>query len=131
MPATPTDAQAGASIDPHSEYSLYDVLENKVPDNASTEFYGLHLWNDGGDGYRVQPDGHTGSIDTLHASDYDDVLELVADLIELWIEWNNLSMKSRVDRAGRVITHDAEKAKRNPTTHIHADHANRLSEVDA
>jgi hypothetical protein len=119
-PRTMPDSEPGGPIDPYSDYDLHDVLHNRMPEGETTEFYGFHLTNDGGDGYRVRPEGHTGSLATLHASDYDDILELVADLISLWIDWDNYSLQTRVDAAGKVITQDEAKAERDPDLYNYA-----------
>jgi len=51
-------------IDPHSEYSLYDILENDHDPMGPFhfEYYGFHIVPQGNGTYHVQYDGHAGQV---------------------------------------------------------------------
>jgi len=117
-------------IDPHSEYSLYDIVNNDLgfadlgngyeEPEGSVDFYGIHIFpaNDNGE-YNLQYDGHVGLIDTIDASDYDDVLELVDELISHVLEIQVRNRKEIVDYAGKIMTNDKEKAEAEPGIYQH------------
>lgn len=113
-------------IDPHSEYSLYDVLENDYTpweDDFHFEYHGFHLTPQGNGQYHVQLDGHAGSVFQFHRTDYEDVLELVADLNDVLFEYVHYDYqndkKELVEWAGKIMTNDKEKADEEPDMYIH------------
>lgn len=75
-----SDDLPGGPIDPFSDYSLYDIVDDDIPAGDSTEYMGFHLVSNGAGKYVVQYDGHMGAVDHIESDDYDDVLELVDDL---------------------------------------------------
>lgn len=101
-------------IDPHSEYSLYDLINNDVPAGKSTEYEGFHLISTGSR-FMAQYDGHVGRIKTFDPDDYDDVLELVADLNRLVRRLNEYDYQDDrdglVEWAGEIATSDEERAE--------------------
>jgi len=117
-------------IDTHSDYSLYDIvngdlgfadLGNGYPEpEGSIDFYGIHVFpaNDSGE-YILQYDGHVGEIDTIDADDYDDVLELVSDLLSHVFELDELTKAELVEYAGEIMTHDEERAEEEPDLYQH------------
>lgn len=110
-------------IDPFSEHSLYDVLDGSMPAGASTEYLGLHIISQAAGVHHVQPDGYAGSLGTIQADEHDDVLELVAELNTLHIEWSELQthgdLADRVERAGKLMTSDPAKADEQPDLYLH------------
>lgn len=113
-------------IDRHSEYSLYDVLENDYEpweDDFHFEYFGFHLIPQGGGKYHAQYDGHAGSVMKFHRDDYDDVLELVADLNDLLLRVGEYhyqdDKEALVDWAGKIMTNDKEKAEEEPGLYLH------------
>lgn len=113
-------------IDTHSEYSLYDVLENDYEpweDDFHFEYYGFHITPEGNGRYNVNYDGHAGQVMRFHRDDYDDVLELVADLNDVLLRAQDFDYrddkKGLVEWAGKIMTSDEEKAEKNPELYIH------------
>jgi len=112
-------------IDSHSEYSLYDIVNDNLgfadlgrgfPEpEGSIDFYGIHVFpaNDSGE-YVLQYDGHVGEIDIIDSDDYDDVLELVDELLMIVGEIDNLTTPELVEYAGKIMTHDKERAEEEP-----------------
>lgn len=105
-------------IDPLSEYSLYDVVDDKIPLGESTEYMGFHIISAGASSYTVQYDGHIGSVATIDPDEYDDVLELVDRLNSLVVRLHECEHSSDemalYEWAGRVMTDRKEKAEENP-----------------
>ncbi|WP_435552768.1 hypothetical protein [Natrinema sp. CGMCC1.2065] len=97
-----------APIDPYSEYDLYDVINGDLPMGETTEYEGLHL-TAGGNEVMVIPDGHAGTVDEIDPADYDDVLELVADLNKHVRLWNELEEDELLEWAGPLVTTDESK----------------------
>lgn len=117
---------AMSEIDPHSDYTLYDVLENDYKpweDDFHFEYYGFHIVPQGKGRYHVQYDGHTGQVMTFENDEYDDVLELVADLNDLLLKLNQYDYaddkEGLVEWAGKIMTNDKEKAEKNPELYVH------------
>lgn len=117
-------------IDSHSEYSLYDVLNNDIGFEhgrpaGSVDFYGFHVMpvSPDSDRHVVQYDGHAGAVDHVHSSDYDDVLALVDDLMDHVFEAHHYDYQddkaALVDWAGKIMTSDAERADQNPDLYMH------------
>jgi len=117
-------------IDSFSEYSLYDVLNNDIGFEdgrpaGSVDFAGFHIMpnSPSSDRHTVQYDGHAGEVATIESSDYDDVLELVDDLLTYVFEIQHYlesdDKHELVDYAGKIMTDDAEKAEENPELYIH------------
>lgn len=113
-------------IDRFSPYSLYDVLENDYKpweDDFHFEYYGFHIVPQGGGSYHVQYDGHVGQVMTFHRDEYDDVLELVADLNDILIraqEYNYADDKEGlVEWAGKIMTGNEQRAEENPDLYAH------------
>lgn len=118
--------------------TLYEILadaeEIDSHEPRTTEYEGLHLIRSE-TSVVVQPDGYAGALTHLDPSDYDDVLELVADLNTWVAEWWHLqdqSLEDRVEAAGKQMTRDPEQARENENlyTHIPED-AVRREEGDA
>lgn len=117
-------------IDSFSDHSLYDVLDGSLGFDdrgrpaGSIDFYGFHIMpqNDEGE-YVVQYDGHMGRIDRIDANDYDDVLELVDDLMTHVFEAHHYDYQDDkeelVEWAGRIMTDDAQKAEENPGLYVY------------
>lgn len=112
-------------IDPYSEYSLYDILENNYhaqKDDFHFEYHGFHIVPQTGGRYHVQYDGHAGSVMDFHRDDYDDVLELVADLNDLLLESYHYDYQDDkeglVEWAGKIMTDNEEKAAENPELYL-------------
>lgn len=124
-----TNATDMGIIDTHSEYSLYDILDGslgmseqgrgfKEPE-GTVDFYGFHVFPTSDNGaYTVQYDGHVGAVDKLYADDYDDVLELVDDLMTHVFEVQHFDYQddkeALVEYAGKIMTSDEEKADAHP-----------------
>lgn len=117
----------GGPIDPYSPWDLYDVLEGNLPhprenEPSSTEFYGFHIKHQGSDSFEVHYDGHLGCVLAFHADDYDDVLELVDDLVDLVIRQHEFEYQGDTDGlvewAGKMVTSDEERAAENPEHYI-------------
>lgn len=117
-------------IDPHSEYSLYDVIDGTLgfEDNqpaGSVDFYGFHIGPVAPDGskYQVAYEGHAGTVLEFSPEDYDDVLELVDDLVHLLIESHHYDYQDDreglVEWAGPFVTHDQERAQENPKEYVY------------
>jgi len=116
-------------IDPHSEYSLHDVVAGTMPDpddygelvtdHPVTEFYGLHITHLGDGQYQIVYDGHAGTVDRFTADDYGDVLELVDDLIGYMLFIQEESDEDVVDLAGKMITTNAKRANEDPDLYLH------------
>jgi len=113
-------------IDPHSEYSLYDVLENDYKPyegDFHLEYHGFHIIPQGNGTYHVQLDGHAGSVMSFHRSDYDDVLELVADLNDCVFEYVHYDYQDDkeelVEWAGKIMTGDEERAEENSDLYLY------------
>ena len=110
-------------IDTHSEYSLYDVLNNEIPAGQSTEYMGFHIVSQGTGTYHAQLDGHAGEVKTLNHEDYDDVLELVDDLNSLVVQHMEYDYQqdkdALVEWAGKIMTSNKERAEENPEQYIH------------
>jgi len=116
-------------IDPHSEHSLYDILdgslafENNRPE-GSVDFYGFHIMptTPGGGTYNVQYDGHVGTVGTINSEDYDDVLELVDDLMTHVFRSHEYDYQddkeALVEWAGKIMTSDKDRAEENPDLYI-------------
>jgi hypothetical protein len=121
----------GGPIDPYSPWDLYDVVEDNIPspfdagddERTATEYRGMHILKVDDDRYIVQLDGHIGKVMEFRPEDYDDVLELVADLndkVSRWNEYRNAESDSKlVEWAGRFVTSDKEKAEQEPDKWIH------------
>jgi hypothetical protein len=116
-----TDFAKANALDPSAGYSLHDLANGEVPCGLeSVEYEGLFLhgedasqeWTEGD--IRVRAEGHAGIITWLSSDDYDDVLELVAELNSLLLEWQNHiehgSLDELVEFAGPRVTDDPEKA---------------------
>lgn len=116
---------ADYGIDSFSEHSLYDILEKdlEAPEDNGTEYYGFHIVPQRGGRYIVQYDGHCGMVMQFENDDYDDVLELVADLNELVFEAHHYDYQddkeALVEWAGKIMTDDKEKAEANPELYQH------------
>jgi len=120
-------------IDSHSDSSLYDVLNGdlELPDDpvnegsGAVEFYGFFIQPQSGSGgtYHVQYDGHAGSVGTIHSEDYDDVLELVDDLMSFVFRAQEYDYQddkeSLVEWAGKIMTGDEQRAKEDPDLYLH------------
>jgi len=105
--------------------TLYDLLgdpeEIDPAEPTTTQYEGLHLIRSETP-ITVQPDGYAGTLTHLEPSDYDDVLELVADLNTWVAEWRYLQdqpLGERVEAAGKLMTRDAAKARENEDLYIH------------
>jgi hypothetical protein len=115
-------------IDSHSDHSLYDVFDGSLGfdggrPEGSIDFYGFHLMPSGTGTYNVQYDGHAGRIDTVDPDDYDDILELVDDLMTHVFEAHHFDYQddkeALVEWAGKIMTDDKERAEQNPELYIH------------
>jgi len=113
-------------IDPHSEYSLYDVLNTDFKpweDDFHFEYYGFHIAPQGNGKYHVQYDGHAGSVMDFHRDEYNDVLELVADLNDLLLKLHRFDYQddkeALVEWAGKIMTSDKERAEKQPGLYLH------------
>jgi len=122
-------------IDRLSEYSLYDVLENDFDpwdDDFHFEYYGFHIVPQSNGRYHAQYDGHAGSVFTFENDDYDDVLELVADLNSLLLRVTEFDYQDDkeglVEWAGKIMTSDKDRADQNPELYIHVP--NNVPEFD-
>lgn len=109
----------GGPIDPYSPHGLRDVLEGNIPDpregeHSSVEYEGMHIQHQGNNRFHVQLDGHAGCVMTFHSDDYHDVLELISDLNEKLIWWQNYDYREDkeglVEWAGKIMTSDEERA---------------------
>lgn len=118
-------------IDPFSDYTLHDVIDESQPHKPMGDFRfeynGFHIVPRTGDKYHVQLDGHAGSVFQFKASDYDDVLKLVADLNSLWVLHMEYQYQddteALVDWAGKIMTSHEEKAEENPELYIYTGDA--------
>lgn len=116
-------------IDPFNEYSLHDVVDGTMPepedygesmiDHPVTEFYGLHITYLGDDRYQIVYDGHADRICVFEQDDYDDVLELVAELVDYLLDIHRLDKEGVVDLAGKIITSDKERADADPGLYLY------------
>jgi len=112
-------------ISPFTENSLYDVLESDlVPgEDPAPEYYGFFIQPQGSGHYHVQYDGHVGSVMEFHRDDYEDVLELVADLNDCLLKLQNYDYQddkeALVEWAGKIMTEDKEKADEQPDLYMH------------
>ena len=120
-------------IDRFSDNTLYDVLDGNltmdivdgIPDGDNFEFYGFHIVPQNADGgvYDVQYDGHAGSVGKIHSDDYDDVLELVDDLMDYVFEVQHYDYQddkeALVEWAGKIMTRNKERAEERPDLYIH------------
>ena len=117
-----TPERHGGPIDPWSEFDLYDVIAGEIPQGEATEYEGLHLYSQGDGEFLVQPDGYAGSLATIQAEDFGDVLELVDELNGHLVEWHDLQefgdLEERVERVGKLITSDPEKAEEAPDLYL-------------
>jgi hypothetical protein len=116
-------------IDPHSEHSLYDILDGSLglsngQPEGSVDFYGFHVTprNDDGE-YMVMYDGHVGTIDEFSSEDYDDVLELVDDLMSHVFQSHEYDYQddkeALVEWAGKITTSDEERAEEQPGLYMY------------
>jgi hypothetical protein len=116
-------------IDPHSEYTLYDIVDGSLgfEDNrpeGRIDFYGFHLspTHDNGT-YIVQYDGHAGEVGRVDSDDYGDVLELVDDLMDYVFEAHHYDYQDDkeelVEWAGKIMTDDPERERENPDLYLH------------
>lgn len=121
-------------IDSHSEYSLYDIVDGTLgfedhQPAGSVEFYGFHILpvSQNKNEYIVQYDGHIGTIDTIRSEEYDDVLELVDDLMTHVFEAHHHdyqgTKKEFVEWAGKIMTDNKQKAEENPELYIHTEYS--------
>ena len=122
-------------IDHFSDHTLYDVLDgnmsiHKDPETGeysfdTFEFYGFHIvpQNEDGGKYHVQLDGHAGTLDEIKSDDYDDVLELVDDLMShvfLLAEYDYQDdQEALVEWAGRIMTGNKDRADEDPGTYLY------------
>jgi hypothetical protein len=115
-------------IDSHSDHSLYDVLDGSLGfDNGrpegSIDFYGFHLIPTGTGTYVVQYDGHVGRVGTIDPDEYDEILELVDDLMEYVFKQHHFNYQDDkeelVEWAGEIMTDDKERAEQEPGLYIH------------
>jgi len=121
-------------IDSHSEYSLYDVLDGtltleeqgrgyKEP-NGSVDFYGFHIFPVNSEGrFNVQYDGHAGVVGTFNADDYDDVLELVDDLMDYVFEAHHYDYQDDKEElvawAGKIMVDEGDdRAEERPDLYM-------------
>lgn len=118
----------GGPIDPYSPYDLYDVVNGDIPaadevergESVGTEFFGYHLIHTQNGEYMIQYDGHVGTVDTFHEDDFDDVLELVAYMVDLLIEGAQHQHDDVFHKfAGPYATSDKEKAEQEPDKYQH------------
>lgn len=108
--------------------TLHDLVNGDFeppPDGDTLEYHGFHILRvrEGGR-FQVQYDGHVGQVFEFHAGDYDDVTELVQDLnrnclMELHHYEHAGDEEGLIQWAGRIMTHDKEKAEENPEKYIH------------
>ena len=124
-----------APFDPWSEYSLRDFVGDDLPegnpmegDIPTLEYHGFHLMHTGNGRCQAQYDGHADTVMTWQGSDYDDVLDLVADLNQLIIRLNEFDYQDDkeglVEWAGKIMTSDKERADADPELYIHVpEHA--------
>lgn len=116
-----------APIDKHSDLSLRDFTDPEtVEQHDSTdrdhqfEAWGIFLHPTGAhdDSFCAQLDGHLGTVENWRASEIDDVLELVDDLVGILIRWNDFQFRGDLEGlaewAGRMHTDDPELAERQP-----------------
>ena len=75
-----------APIAPFSEHDLYDVLNDRLDYGEATEFYGIHVVRMGEASYGLVYDGYAAPWDTVDVSEMDDILELVAEIMDAFIE---------------------------------------------
>lgn len=120
-------------IDKFSDKTLYDVLdgnltikiEDGIPNGDRYEFYGFHIVPQNAEGgvYDVQYDGHAGSVGKIHSDDYEDVLELVDDLMDHVFRVQEFhyqhDKEELVEWAGKIMTSDKERAEKEPSLYIH------------
>lgn len=108
--------------------TLYDVLNDNLdtpPEGGTVEYEGFHIAQQHPGGtYHVQYDGHAGSVFQFDSSDYDDVTELVKDLNRYCVsELHHYDYQddktALVEWAGKIITHDKERATENPDLYLH------------
>ena len=120
-------------IDRHSEYSLYDILENDYDPMGDFhfEYYGFHIVPQGNGQYHAQYDGHAGSVMSFHRNEYNDVLELVADLNRLLLRVHEYDYQDHkeelVEWAGKIMTCDEEKVEKEPELYLSVP--NTISEM--
>lgn len=114
------------------DLTLYDVFDESLPDPTTDEgppticWRGLFIMHTGSGRFQVQYDGHLDIIHRFHRDDYDDVLELVDDLVDLVVRYDSLFAKDRYDGtdeliewAGKIMVFDEEKANENPDRFVH------------
>jgi hypothetical protein len=113
------------TIDPYSEYSLYDVVDGSMPmstvengeviESPTIEYMGFHITPSSSDTYIVQLDGHVGQVMQIDPVEYDDVLELVDDLNSLVVRSYELEYEddkeALVEWAGPIMTHRTDRAE--------------------
>lgn len=124
----PPAVRHGGPIDPFTENSLYDFIgedADLTPGEDHFEFYGIHLTPQGGTRFIAQIDGHAGAVEDFNAEDYDDVLELIDDLMDIYTlrqeyDWQakgeDYPSRELVEWAGRVMTSDPNK---DPDLYLH------------
>jgi len=117
-------------FDSWSKYGLQDFIGEDIPegnpemgDLPTLEYYGFHLMHTGNGRVQVQYDGHAGTVMQFQSTDYDDVLELVADLNDLILKLNQFDYaddkEALVEWAGKIMTSDKERADAEPELYIH------------
>lgn len=121
----------GGPIDPYSPWSLRDFVEGNVDDPdgpedpQNFEWYGFHLIHTGDDDYIVCRNGHIESVHEFRPEDYDDVLELVDDLMEITLRDVDFQYrddtKGLVEWAGPQVTDDPEEYQENPELYVDID----------
>jgi hypothetical protein len=108
----------------YGEVGLRDVLNNDLDpqETRAAEFRGFFIQPQGGGTYHVQYDGHIGSVLKFHRDEYDDVLELVDDLVDCLIRLNDFEYRADkeglVEWAGKIATEDAAKVEENPELYL-------------
>jgi hypothetical protein len=118
----------------YGDGTLYDVVNgdlepptvrgpNDDVDGGSISYLGFHIMAQTDDTYMVQLDGHVGRLMEFSPDEYDDVLELVDDLNDLQIRYQEYDYQEDkeglVDWAGKIMTHDEERAEADPDLYVH------------
>lgn len=136
---TETATRYGGPIDPYSPHGLRDVVNDDLPEpgpdsHDSVEWYGFFVTHVGNGRYVVSHEGHIGTVMDFDATDYDDVLELVDDLVGVLIRFHDFEYRGDqeglVEWAGKMWTDDEEKASASPDLYQYVRPHDERKDID-
>lgn len=102
---------------------LRKIIDGDLEALDVVEYEGFFLMNQGTGRYDVQLDGHAGSVYHFNEDEFEDPLELVDELNDLWWMAFELEMsddrQELIDWAGRIMTENEERAEEEPETYVY------------